>query len=130
MKDANDSKTLELVLLPQLKEMGFRAFKLDPESASPLFRAIDADGKEHTFGNSVRMGRYFQKQLDQRANASAPPVGRGGKRANSGRKPLDQDGGSIITTVRLTGEQRATFDMLGGVVWLREQLQLVIQGQQ
>ena len=51
----------------------------------------------------------------------------GGKREGSGRKPLDPQG-TIVTTVRLTAEQKATFEMLGGGTWLREQLQRVIDG--
>lgn len=47
----------------------------------------------------------------------------GGRRPGSGRKPLDADG-TIVTTVRLTGKQKATFDMLGGKDWLRGQLDL------
>ena len=50
----------------------------------------------------------------------------GGKREGSGRKALDPQG-TIVTTVRLTAEQKATFEMLGGVQWLREQLQRVIE---
>lgn len=53
---------------------------------------------------------------------SAKPA-RGGRRPGSGRKPLDSDG-TIVTTVRLTGKQKATFDMLGGKDWLRGQLDL------
>lgn len=51
----------------------------------------------------------------------------GGKREGSGRKALD-DQGTIVTTVRLTAQQLATFQMLGGPKWLREQLQAVIDG--
>ena len=48
---------------------------------------------------------------------------KGGKRAGSGRKSLDLDG-TVVTTVRLTGQQKATFEMIGGVSWLRSQLDL------
>jgi len=51
----------------------------------------------------------------------------GGKREGSGRKALDPQG-TIVTTVRLTAEQKATFELLGGVQWLREHLQRVIDG--
>ncbi|MFS2102357.1 hypothetical protein ACCC97_25675 [Variovorax sp. Varisp85] len=51
----------------------------------------------------------------------------GGKREGSGRKALDPQG-TIVTTIRLTAEQKATFEMLGGGQWLREQLQKVIEG--
>jgi hypothetical protein len=51
----------------------------------------------------------------------------GGKREGSGRKALDPQG-TIVTTVRLTAEQKATFEMLGGGSWLREQLQKLIDG--
>lgn len=53
----------------------------------------------------------------------AAKVSRGGRRPGSGRKPLDADG-TIVTTLRLTGKQKATFDMLGGKDWLRGQLDL------
>lgn len=48
---------------------------------------------------------------------------KGGRRPGSGRKALDELG-TVVTTVRLTGKQRATLDMLGGVTWLRGQLDL------
>ena len=51
----------------------------------------------------------------------------GGKREGSGRKALDPQG-TIVTTVRLTAEQRVTLEMLGGAQWLREQLQKIIEG--
>jgi len=47
------------------------------------------------------------------------------KTPGSGRKALDSQG-TIVTTVRLTAEQKATLDMLGGVQWLRDHLQAVI----
>lgn len=53
----------------------------------------------------------------------AVKASRGGRRPGSGRKPLDPDG-TIVTTVRLTGKQKATFDRLGGKDWLRGQLDL------
>lgn len=48
---------------------------------------------------------------------------RGGKRAGAGRPALD-DEGTVVLTVRLTGKQKATYDMLGGKEWLRGQLDL------
>jgi hypothetical protein len=56
--------------------------------------------------------------------AKAP--GRGGRRSGAGRKGLDE-GGTIVTTIRLTGEQRATLDLLGGVQHIRDYLQAVIE---
>ncbi|WP_162566754.1 hypothetical protein [Variovorax sp. SRS16] len=50
-----------------------------------------------------------------------------GKTPGSGRKALDESG-TVVTTVRLTGEQRATFQLLGGVAWLRDYLQQIIEG--
>jgi hypothetical protein len=52
---------------------------------------------------------------------------KGGKREGSGRKALDSQG-TIVTTVRLTAEQFATLQLLGGPSWLREQLQRIIEG--
>lgn len=53
----------------------------------------------------------------------------GGKRPGSGRKALDHLG-TIVTTIRLTGEQKAAFDMLGGIEWLRHYLDSVTGNQQ
>lgn len=50
-------------------------------------------------------------------------AGRGGHRPGAGRKPLDADG-TIVTTLRLTKKQKATFEALGGKEWLRGQLDL------
>jgi hypothetical protein len=55
--------------------------------------------------------------------------GRGGSRPGAGRKALDAQG-TIVTTVRLTAEQAATLQMLGGGKWLRDQLQAVIDSDQ
>ena len=54
---------------------------------------------------------------------------KGGKREGSGRKALDPQG-TIVVTARVTAEQKATYEMLGGVQWLRMQLQRVIGGKQ
>lgn len=49
------------------------------------------------------------------------------KTPGSGRKALD-DAGTFVTTIRLTGEQFATFRLLGGAAWLRAHLQRFIDG--
>lgn len=59
-----------------------------------------------------------------RAGWDKPDNNHGGKRAGSGRKALDPQG-TIVTTIRLTGTQKAAFDMLGGQQWLRHQLDQV-----
>lgn len=53
----------------------------------------------------------------------APAPKRGGKRAGAGRPALDAQG-TLVVSLRLTGQQKATFDMLGGKEWLRGQLDL------
>lgn len=132
MKDPHDIKTgylsfdvaervhgdARLHLADDLKAMGFEAFRVG--STFNVYRDKVPAG---SFPSSKLMGRFFRQAVKVKPVSS----GRGGKRPGSGRKPLDVDG-SIITTVRLTGEQRATFDLLGGVAWLREQLQAVIAG--
>lgn len=133
MIDAHDTKTgylsfdtaervhgsARLHLADDLKAMGFEAFQVG--STYNVYRDKVPAG---SFPSSKLMGRFFRQAVKVKP---APAAGRGGKRPGSGRKPLDADG-SIITTVRLTGEQRATFDLLGGVSWLRDQLQAVIGG--
>lgn len=68
------------------------------------------------------------KKDDETNIATFPePNVRGGKREGSGRKALDESGGTVVTTVRLTAKQKATFEMVGGVKWLRGQLDLFAQ---
>lgn len=55
------------------------------------------------------------------------PAKRGGKREGAGRKALD-DQGTVVVTLRLTGQQKATYDLLGGKDWLRGQLDLFAEG--
>lgn len=49
-------------------------------------------------------------------------VQRGGRREGAGRKPLDPNGQTVVTTLRLTAAQRDTLSALGGAGWLRNQL--------
>lgn len=46
----------------------------------------------------------------------------GGTRKNAGRKARDPDGTHVVS-LRMTGEEKATFDMIGGTAWLRANLQ-------
>lgn len=48
---------------------------------------------------------------------------KGGKRAGSGRKPLDNEP-TVITTIRLTAKQKKKLEELGGASWVRKQLDL------
>lgn len=65
--------------------------------------------------------RCFPAEVSVKKEYETKP--RGGKRVGSGRRSLDEEG-TIVTTVRLTGKQKATFNMIGGSVWLRGQLDL------
>ena len=47
---------------------------------------------------------------------------RGGRREGSGRKRLNSSYDTVMLSARLTEEQKATFDMLGGAQWLRAEL--------
>lgn len=66
---------------------------------------------------------YINAAPGPKAAPDAQAPKRGGSRKGAGRKPLDTDG-TMVTTIRLTGKQKATFDMLGGKDWLRGQLDL------
>lgn len=55
------------------------------------------------------------------------PTRAGGRREGAGRKPRDPLG-TLVVSLRLTGEEKAAFDMLGGVTWLREYLGSLIAG--
>lgn len=61
-------------------------------------------------------------------NKQAPASRRGGRRAGAGRPALDPDG-TVVITLRLTGRQKATFDLLGGREWLRAHLDMIAEGQ-
>jgi hypothetical protein len=47
---------------------------------------------------------------------------RGGPNRGQGRKPLNQDGPSVLVSVRLTPAQRDKLRELGGGVWIRAQI--------
>lgn len=49
---------------------------------------------------------------------------RGGKRDGAGRKTIDKPSAKLTErfVARLTDEQKATLDRLGGAVWLRRML--------
>lgn len=51
----------------------------------------------------------------------------GGTRANAGRKSRDPQG-TCVVSVRMTGEEKSAFDMLGGVQWLRHYLGELTEG--
>ncbi|MBU2721813.1 hypothetical protein [Acidithiobacillus ferridurans] len=51
-----------------------------------------------------------------------PSKGRGGKRANAGRKAADGVTNTIQVMVSLTPEHREKFKKLGGSLWLRRMI--------
>lgn len=83
-------------------------------------------GSTHSYsfgGQSFMSGHGASVDKEHRYNVDTKTPNKGGKRAGSGRKALD-DSGTIVITARLTAKQKATYDMIGGVSWLRSQLDM------
>lgn len=94
---------------------------LDATRDIPIGATHSTNDGEFSRAVSERPGWYALPMKTDDKPAPKKPAG--GKRAGAGRKPLDADG-TIVQTVRLTAQQKASFDMLGGVSWLRGQLDL------
>lgn len=97
------------------------SFALDPSLGGSLaFGARSPRGLSFWDCPSARHNRSMKTEHE---NKSHVKVKRGGARPGAGRKALDDDG-TIVITARLTGKQKAAYDMAGGVQWLRGQLDL------
>jgi hypothetical protein len=86
-----------------------------------LITGKPGDGMTYGPENPPPLRRDGESVADYRVRCGWDKPSVGGKREGSGRKALDPQG-TIVTTIRLTAEQRFTLDALGGVQWLRDYL--------
>lgn len=84
------------------------------------FGAMAPRGADTWSCPSQRHNRIMKNEHEKKEQSHPK---RGGARPGAGRKALDEDG-TVVITARLTGKQKAAYDMAGGVQWLRGQLDL------